>query len=625
MKKLLLSAVVLAALGNSAFAQLNENFNNGIPSTWKRYNVDGLTPAAQVAFVNDAWVARQKLQASTTDSCIVSTSWYTPAGIANDWIVSPPFMVNGPNILLRFEELGYDPAYPDGYEVRVFTGTDSLPSQNSTVIYTSAGADNAWNYKGASLGAYNGQTIRVAFRNNSNDRFLLGLDNISTIAASNQNDISVDSVIVDAIVGNSAIVKVLVKNQGYANITSATLDLVLDNGTPVSETFSGLNMGPLSSKVLTFTAPLNLTSVASGAHTVKVTAMQVNGVVDPTTADNEKMQGFIRASGTVTRAGLIEEFTSSTCVPCANFNRTFDPLIVSNNANTPAANFNVIKYQMNWPSPGTDPSYNNDGTTRRGFYGVTGIPDHYTNGMPGANGNQAEINASKTEPAYVAIGNASYKVKADSMMIDFSITPMYTLASASDYRVFAAVVERQYNYTGTTTQTNFVYVMRKMFPDGNGATVTSFNDGVANNYSFNYKFNVGGVAQGNNNLWGNAANTDLVVFVQNINTGAVLQSASFPAQVAQGVTNTLANGTSIALYPNPASGIAYVNFNSDKGGDVNILVTDAVGRVVLTQNASIQAGRDAVEIATDRIPAGLYNVSVKMNGEVVTQRLSVVK
>ncbi len=625
MKKLLLSAAVLAALGDSAFAQLNENFNNGIPSTWKRYNVDGLTPATQVAYVNNAWVARVKPNgSSTSDSCIVSTSWYSPVGTSDDWIVSPPFMVSNVNTLLKFEELGIDPQFPDGYEVRVFTGTDSLPSQNSTVIYSTTGAGSAWNYKTANLGAYNGQTIRVAFRNNSNDKFLLALDNISTITLANQDEVSVDSVIVADVVGSTATLQALVKNQGYGNITSVTLTYMIDNGAPVSQTFSGMNLAPLSQSLLTF-SPVNMAAAAPGAHTLTVTAVQVNGMTDPTPADNEKMANVVRASGTVARAGLIEEFTSSTCAPCAAFNQTFDPLIVSNNANTPAARFNVIKYQMNWPSPGTDPSYNGDGIIRRGFYGVNSIPDHYTNGMPGANGNQAEINASKADSAFVNIDNATYIVKGDSMFVDFSVTPMYSLANATNYRVYAAVVERQYNYTGTTSQRNFVYVMRKMFPTGNGAAVTSFTDGIANNYSYTHKFTVGGVAQGNNNLWGNAANTDLVVFVQDTSSGAILQSASFPAQVAQSVANTMSNGTSVVLFPNPAVGTAYVNFTSDKGGNVNILVTDAVGRVVVSKNATVQTGRDVVEIATDQIPAGVYNVSVKMNGEVLTQRLSIVK
>src|SRR5690606_19706040 len=95
------------------------------------------------------------------------------------------------------------------------------------------------------------------------------------------------------------------------------------------------------------------------------------------------------------RACFIEEFTSSTCPPCASFNAYFDPMIDALGVNTAAAKFNIIKYQMNWPSPGNDRSYNSHALTRRSYYGVSSIPDHYTHGLAGGNGSQAEIDACK--------------------------------------------------------------------------------------------------------------------------------------------------------------------------------------------------------------------------------------
>ena len=103
-------------------------------------------------------------------------------------------------------------------------------------------------------------------------------------------------------------------------------------------------------------------------------------MVDPNPSDNVVTGNFLGVSNQVQRNCLIEEFTSSTCAPCASFNSTFDPFIASINVNNQSSNFNIIKYQMNWPSPGNDASYNAHGNVRRGYYGVSGIPDHYTNG-----------------------------------------------------------------------------------------------------------------------------------------------------------------------------------------------------------------------------------------------------
>src|SRR6478672_2298582 len=103
MKKILLSCgfagMLLSSIDTSAQLPL-QNFNTPTwPATWIRYNQDGLTPATGVSFVNNAWVLRTRNQ-TQGDSCIVSTSWYTPAGIANDWVVSPAFNVNGTNCFL---------------------------------------------------------------------------------------------------------------------------------------------------------------------------------------------------------------------------------------------------------------------------------------------------------------------------------------------------------------------------------------------------------------------------------------------------------------------------------------------------------------------------------------------
>lgn len=58
MKKSLLMvfAVVSLLTANSQTTIFNENFNTGIPNTWTLINNDNKTPAANVSFVNAAWV-----------------------------------------------------------------------------------------------------------------------------------------------------------------------------------------------------------------------------------------------------------------------------------------------------------------------------------------------------------------------------------------------------------------------------------------------------------------------------------------------------------------------------------------------------------------------------------------
>lgn len=612
-------------LAASASAQLSENFNAGIPATWLRYNVDGLTPASSVSFVNNAWVARAGTPWGT-DSCAVSTSWYNPAGIANDWLVSPSFTVPA-NSFLKWDEYASDAAYPDGYIVYIST-TGNTPTSFTTQLYSTAAASSTgWTTRGVSLASYSGQTVRIAFRNNSNDMFLLGIDDVSTTVLSNANAAKTDSVAFPKIVATTtpAQVRAMITNQGSAPITSATLTYAVDGGTPVSQTFTGLNISVFNSAMVTFTTPVSGTSV--GAHTLMVKTTQVNGTANPLGAAlTEKSVSFITASQSVQRGGLIEEFTSSTCPPCASFNAFFDPMLASKNVNTPTSNINVIKYQMNYPNPGTDASYSSYSNVRHTYYGVQGIPDHFVNGATGTTASTAaitaEVDSSKVRPAFANI-TGSYVVTNDSLRVNVSVTPYFTMTG--NYRLHIAAVERQYlNPGATTSQSNYVYVMRQMFPDAGGTTIASFTNNTAITNSFRKTYAVGNVTQNSMRFWGSPVNSDLIIFVQDNNTKEVLQSKVIPATNALAIANVTAAG-SIRIFPNPATDVAVMEVTVDKAATGTVLISDAAGRVVYQTSASLKSGANAIQVPAGNFAAGLYNVTVRTEHGAINERLTVAK
>jgi hypothetical protein len=178
------SALCLAAaLAPSLQAQtvlFSEDFQGGMPATFSLYNVDMRTPAGSVAFVNQAWIVRDDPDRTIADSVAISTSWYAPDGAADDWMVSPAITIpTGLNIQLTWEAIAFDADFRDGYEVRIFTAapTDSTLA-NSTLALTIAAENDTWTQRSLNLSAYAGQTIYVAFRNKSNNMFLLAIDNI---------------------------------------------------------------------------------------------------------------------------------------------------------------------------------------------------------------------------------------------------------------------------------------------------------------------------------------------------------------------------------------------------------------------------------------------------------------
>src|ERR1041385_6685204 len=59
------------------------------------------------------------------------------------------------------------------------TGNIGNMATNSTVIFSTAAEASSWTAHTVNLSSYSGQTIRIAFRNNSNDKFLLLIDDVN--------------------------------------------------------------------------------------------------------------------------------------------------------------------------------------------------------------------------------------------------------------------------------------------------------------------------------------------------------------------------------------------------------------------------------------------------------------
>lgn len=167
-------------------------------------NVDNRTPDANVAYVNEAWERREDFNFSVSDSCAFSTSWYAPAGAADDWMWTSLIGPLPANAVLSWNAVTYDPSFADGYEVRIMTslqgpptgGTGVIGNQvtNSTVLYSTTAENTTWTARSASLSSYAGQSVYIAFRNNSNDKFLLLIDDIKVEV---QNNIDAEMVFAD--------------------------------------------------------------------------------------------------------------------------------------------------------------------------------------------------------------------------------------------------------------------------------------------------------------------------------------------------------------------------------------------------------------------------------------------
>ncbi len=240
----------------------SEDFSGGaIPSTFTLYNQDGLSPAAQVSYVTDAWIGNPNLLDST-DYTAVSTSYYSPAGTADDWMVTPKLHI-APQANLSWNAIAYDGSYADGYEVLIST-TDSLVSSFTTVLFSVPAENSMWTARNVNLSAYAGQDVFIAFRNNSNDKFLLAIDDIEIfqpdpfeIGVTNISEPNNDAGCVLTAAEN---VTVNIENFGSDSITDGfDVSYTINGSTPVVETITDTLL-PGANMNYTFTAAADLSA-----------------------------------------------------------------------------------------------------------------------------------------------------------------------------------------------------------------------------------------------------------------------------------------------------------------------------------------------------------------------------
>lgn len=171
----------IGALGLNAQTIFSEDFNNSANiQNWTLIDQDGNTPQPNYAFFTDAWIPFADPDSAVIgDTCVASTSWYSPAGTADDYLISPSIILPA-NAVLQFDAQASDASFPDGYEVLISTTTADIAGLNANpVLFSTAGENAFWTNRTISLAAYAGDTVHLAIRNNSNDKNILFIDNFN--------------------------------------------------------------------------------------------------------------------------------------------------------------------------------------------------------------------------------------------------------------------------------------------------------------------------------------------------------------------------------------------------------------------------------------------------------------
>jgi hypothetical protein len=282
------------------------------------------------------------------------------------------------------------------------------------------------------------------------------------------SDASMTKITTPSYIGADAPVEGVLTNLGLNQITSVDVSWQVADGPVNTTTFSGLAIN--FSESFNFSCN-DLFHYPVGGYLLNVWVASVNGGDDQNPINNLLTKNLSVYSYSTARKPSFEEFTSSTCAPCASFNTSFNPWTEEH-----AEEITLVKYQMNWPGAG-DPYYTAEGGVRRNYYGVSYVPWPQCNGAYvdytiGAV--QAAFDEAITKPGIAKIAS-THSLEGTVITVNATILPF---ANFTDFRAHIIVIENV--TTGNVSsngETEFHHVMMKMMPDANG-TVMNMNDRV---------------------------------------------------------------------------------------------------------------------------------------------------
>ena len=627
MKKLLFTVSALLLAGHS-FSQtiMSENFDAAttLPTGWTQLNIDGLTPATGVSFMaTSAWIARPKATGST-DNQAVSTSWYTPAGTSNDWLISPSIAVPATGVnVVQFDAMAPDANYLDGFKVYISTSPITASSLPTTAVLTVPAAANTYTSYSASLASFAGQNIYVAIQNYSNDMYLLFVDNFKVRTVVN-NDAILSSASLNrysAVSTNNNLV-LDVKNDGANAITALTVNW--NDGTDHIQTITGLNIAPGASANVTHPTAVSYATVVEKNINVTITA--VNGAVDATNVTAAKKINTV--SQIVEKTVVIEEGTGTWCVWCPRgavameymydtYPTRFIGVAVHNGDPMTVTEYDNGADLSGFPGCNVDRALKDESVSKTLFEGYYNTRKDIT--IPAAiaataTWNGANVSVAVTSTFKTVFANANYRLGV--IMIEDKVTG--TGAAYNQANAYAGgtngVMGGFESLPNPVPAAQMVYdhVGRALLGgyDGQAASVPAV---ITNNQAVNYTFNYTVPATSKRYLM-----SAIAVLIDNT-TGEII-NATKVALTAAGVEEVATIG--MEVYPNPASGSVNVKFEASSA-DYTVAITDLSGRQVASKVITNANGSQTVEMPIEGLATGNYLVTVSSNGASFTQNLMV--
>ena len=640
MKRFLLTFMAAIGIVASANAQLAlENFNHGgaLPTGWTMIS-DGHTVSTSfttLTWLQDsldvhAWFPVNAV-ATTTDYQMITTSKFTPAATPSRWLITPSFLVSSANTVIQWDD--YDLGSKEPVTLLVSPTAGTTAGSFTTTIYHAPAATGALTTHQVPIGAYNGTTITIAFRDDTTSDWGLLVDNVQTTILPSL-DLGVTSLNIPQFIqtGSSHPVTGILHNYGVTTTTSISLKYTVNGGAPVATALSGLSI-PLGSNY-TYTSGTPWVPATAGAYILKVWADNINGAgVDGNHANDTFTANITVLDSLQAKRVMIEEFTQASCDPCAQAHVNVDTVYTNNMSRS-----SLVRYHVNWPGRDCMDSVTLTPfvSARVTYYAVNGVPDAQIDGTyiyPGSGG-------LSTSAIGAAVSNGSpFKITVTSgyntatYTYSVSATIKSYGAIAAGLKAYAVLVVDTLTYaanqsTETISQTIFPQVAEAMFPSSAGTTLAAFTTGATQTINSTWV---------KNHRWGSnysvwsydsTCTGKIIVWVEDDTKKYVYQAAEASVNTCSPVSVTAVTGSigSMDIYPNPASNTATVSLNLITAANVKMEVYNMAGQLVYSMPAeSRNAGTSVSTIDLSKFASGEYLIRVSIGNEVLNKKLTVTK
>ena len=667
------------ALTTGTNTTLQTYLYSDVPTTMFTINVDTLR--AEITNGNYPFKASGQQQKAWlgyvpvggTDTFAVSTSWLKPIGIANAWLITPTINNITANSVLNWEAMAPDINNSDGYEVYVTTNTSATPviGDFSNLVFSRITESNSWQTRGISLASFAGQNIRIAFKNNSTDKYQLWLDDIKVENITNGFDVATlsHSIYKYSTISANNTIAAIFKNNGFSPITNLTINYKMDNGSIISETkILSPALNYLESRELTFSTLYNSTVPIYNGF--KIWSSTINAQADQV-ASNDTITGSITISlSSPAKKVLVEQFTSAKDAASPN-GQIMMQSIVSTNTNVIATSIHLNDSLGNRPIHTSLQTVFNSGSTT-----PTAMIDRYlftpTSKRITNTSNWSSYITQRQlmkVPATVTVTNVLYN--SSTRQIDVTVSANFVGDVKGEYRFNLYVKENnvygpiadssdnmwnQYNglYNIPSSQyyqygnfdvisgeyimsaasykhQNVIHDMRDGWM-GDPTPVPTNSTTIGQTYSKNYSFILPTATSGEFRY--NADNVYLIGVLSEYDTNyynglAILnadqQKLTGNPEALVGIKENQKNNIQLNVFPNPTSDICHLNFNLENNEYVKINIYNALGELVYIETKNISAGNVDYILNLTELHSGNYSVQVSFKNNTITKKLTIIK